>query len=210
MNNNYDFSNLDKSTRYSKLLIIQFQQLKAIQTINLYCNCILQLIEVLKKYIDAYDIEKAEGKQLDCLGQLIGLERFYFKNVLISDDTYRTLLKLTISYNYNVNTDYSLKKSLKDYFDNKVILLDNRDMSFDYIFNSDNEEFNALIKENDYLIPRPAGVFIRLIIKKDEDKKFFGYFNVLTKKTSEFIGGYGSVNGIDENVGYYFVESDKL
>ena len=200
MNNNYE--DLIKKTRYSNLLIKQFQQNKAIQTINLYCNVITELMDISKNIIGKFELETATGKQLDFIGGLIGLERFYYNNTLITDETYRILLKFSMVNNYQLNTTDTIQRNIFEFFSEKLIMIDNRDMSLDYIFYTEDEEIIGILKENKYLLPAPAGVRIKLVIKGDEDNNFFGYS--INGIRPIVLGGY-SVNGEErEENGIYF------
>lgn len=196
------YEDLIKKTRYSDLLIKQFQQNKAIQTINLYCNVITELIDISKNIIGKFELETATGKQLDFIGGLIGLERFYYNNTLITDETYRILLKFTMVNNYQLNTTDTIQRNIFEFFSEKLIMIDNRDMSLDYIFYTDDEEIVGILKDNKYLLPAPAGVKIRLVIRGDENNNFFGYS--INGIRPIVLGGY-SVNGEEtEKNGIYF------
>lgn len=196
------FEDLIKKTRYSNLLIKQFQQNKAIQTINLYCNVITELIDISKNIIGKFELETATGKQLDFIGGLIGLERFYYNNTIITDETYRILLKFTMVNNYQLNTTDTIQRNIFEFFSEKLIMIDNRDMSLDYIFYTDDEEIVGILKDNKYLFPAPAGVKIRLVIRGDEHNNFFGYS--INGIRPIVLGGY-SVNGEEtEENGIYF------
>lgn len=199
-NNNFDY--LTEKTRYSKLLIFQYQKEKAIKTINLFCHCILQLIEIYKKYIDAFDLEKAQGKQLDNLGDLIGLKRLLYNGDFVDDNIYRFFLKLQIVFNYNVNTDYSISQCIFNLFENKLIFKDNRNMTIDYLFYSDDNDLINVLKQNKQILPVPAGVKTNLVINSKVDSKFFGFFNSRASVVPEIVGGFYT-NNIDKD-GYFF------
>ena len=204
-----DYTDLDKPTRYSKLLIFQYQKEKAIKTINLFGLVILQLIEIYKKMIDAFDIETAQGKQLDLLGQIIGLERLLNNGVYVNDETYRFFLKLQIILNYQLNTTYSIQNSLYNYFQNKIAYVDNRNMTAQYIFFEflNNEIINILV-QNKNILPVPAGVNVSYIIKV-EDKKIFGYYIAKTDTMADFISGYTRADG-DWNKATYLSKNNFI
>ena len=204
-----DYTDLDKPTRYSKLLIFQYQKEKAIKTINLFGLVILQLIEIYKKMIDAFDIETAQGKQLDLLGQIIGLERLLNNGVYVNDETYRFFLKLQIILNYQLNTTYSIQNSLYNYFQDKIAYVDNRNMTAQYIFFEflNNEIINILV-QNKNILPVPAGVNVSYIIKIEE-KSIFGYYIAKTDTIADFISGYTRANG-DWNKATYLSKNNFI
>lgn len=204
-----DYTDLDKPTRYSKLLIFQYQKEKAIKTINLFGLVILQLIEIYKKMIDAFDIETAQGKQLDLIGQIIGLERLLYNGIYVNDETYRFFLKLQIILNYQLNTTYSIQNSLYNYFQDKIVYINNRNMTAQYIFFEflNNEIINILV-QNKNILPVPAGVNVSYIIKI-EDKKIFGYYIAKTDTIADFISGYTRADG-DWNKATYLSKNNFI
>ena len=204
-----DYTDLDKPTRYSKLLIFQYQKEKAIKTINLFGLVILQLIEIYKKMIDAFDIETAQGKQLDFLGQIIGLERLLNNGVYVNDETYRFFLKLRIILNYQLNTTYSIQNSLYNYFQDKIAYVDNRNMTAQYIlFEFLNNEIINILVQNKNILPVPAGVNVSYIIKI-EDKNIFGYYIAKTDTIASFISGYTRADG-DWNKATYLSKNNFI
>jgi len=69
---------------YADLLIVQFQMPKARAEIELYTSVLFPIDQVtgnllIKDVSDAFHIDTAVGKQLDLLGQYIGLTRFFLK-----------------------------------------------------------------------------------------------------------------------------------
>lgn len=205
-----DYSNLDKPTRYSNLLTFQFQKQKAIKTINLFCSCFLQQIDICKLIMSAFNIETAVGKQLDMIGDYIGLKRPFLNGVLVSDDSYRYLLKLKIVLNYNTHTDYSITNSLYTFFGNDVVLIDNRNMSMEYILKKiDNQELLTILSQNKNLFPAPTGVLVSIVVHIPVDSLQFGFYDTINGTIPEMIGGF-YVDGQNEGEGVLITTNNIL
>ena len=97
--------------RYIDLLIFQYQMPRAQQTIKTFtqptCDCVNN---ILLKLINAFDLEKAQSKQLDIIGRYVGQSRnfntiFDYKKFVYADDDGTIALK---------GVGYSTPDNLKD------------------------------------------------------------------------------------------------
>lgn len=77
--------------RYIDLLIFQYQLPKAQQTVQTFTqlNCDITN-NILMKFVEAFDIDKAVGKQLDIIGALVGQSRnfnniFYYERFVFGE-----------------------------------------------------------------------------------------------------------------------------
>ena len=88
--------------------------------------------------INGFDINTAEGKNLDILGQYIGLKRVVRSLIgdsntnVLNDEQYRLLLKLKMIKNTNFSSTSQLRAALYAFFPTSIRLYDNRDMTYEY------------------------------------------------------------------------------
>jgi hypothetical protein len=138
----------------------------------------------------AFDLDFAQGVQLDTLGVLIGVSRVVpFQpsngvNPILDDDTYRILLKATIANNQwdgKIGSLYPIWKQL--FPGGQIIIIDNQNMSAEIVLTG---AFSSIIQDmivHDMIVPRPQGVQYEYIIGQ---LPFFGFgFN------NDFIAGFG-------------------
>lgn len=117
---------------------------------------------------DNFDIDYAQGAQLDKLGEIIGLSRvlnyeppFSLSSVL-DDNLYRLVLKCKIiknMWNGEIDQLYDLWETL---FNSPIIITDNQDMSFDAVvaFPSEGSIRVRELAEHGYIVPKPEAVRI--------------------------------------------------
>jgi hypothetical protein len=113
----------------------------------------------------AFDIETAEGAQLDIIGRIVNLNRVLpFQpsdgtEPVMTDDVYRIALKAKIIFNQWDGTIPSLREKWKFLFpEAPIIVKDNQDMSMTVVIL---DNYRLIYKDlliNNMLIPHPAGV----------------------------------------------------
>ena len=129
----------------------------------------------IQMFVKAFDLDVAEGQQLDTIGRLVGVKRLLEfipsggESPLLDDETYRFLIRATIIKN-------TWKGKLEDlysawgvlYPETKLFQIqDLQDMTFNVIIAGD---FTSLQKElisKGYIIPKPEGVRINLMTITD-------------------------------------------
>lgn len=114
---------------------------------------------------EAFDLDFAQGVQLDVLGQIIGVGREVdFQptgsvSPILDDDTYRLLLKATQAQNQWDGTESALYPIWKNLFPGgNIVINDNQNMSATIIMSG---VFSSIIQDliaNGYIVPRPQGV----------------------------------------------------
>lgn len=119
-------------------------------------------------FVTAFDIDNAQGVQLDILGQLLGQSRvvtfqpFVGISPVLQDSDYRTLLRAKITKNQWKGTIGELRNLWKSIFpDGEILIRDNQNMTMDVIWISGS--FSILMGElirAGYMTPKPEGVFI--------------------------------------------------
>ena len=159
---------------YSNLLILQYHNKpKAKATIEAVVNLLPD--ELIQEVINGFDIETAEGKQLDILGEYIGVDRFYTDEggiKTLDDEDYRIILKLKAICNTSNLSHKSLDESLYDFFQNTVRMDSEGNMEMTY-FVPKNKTPIILAAIQKEVLPKPMGVRCSYII--EYDKKFFGF-----------------------------------
>ena len=159
---------------YSNLLILQYHNKpKAKATIEAVVNLLPD--ELIQEVINGFDIETAEGKQLDILGEYIGVDRFYTdegKIKTLDDEDYRIILKLKAICNTSNLSHKSLDESLYDFFQNTVRMDSEGNMEMTY-FVPKNKTPIILAAIQKEVLPKPMGVRCSYII--EYNKKFFGF-----------------------------------
>ena len=177
---------------YSNLLILQYHNKpKAKATIEAVVN--LLPYELIQEVIGGFDIETAVGKQLDILGEYIGVDRYYLEDnevKVLDDEDYRIILKLKAICNTSNLSHKSLDDSLYDFFSNSVRMDSVGNMEMTYFVPKDKTPviLAAIQKE---VLPRPMGVRCSYVI--EYDKKFFG-FCTYADQTSVYKTGFRTYN----------------
>lgn len=130
----------------------------AFQPIDDLTTCLIQ-------YGNSFNLDFAEGIQLDAAGVLIGQSRTVgFQpsdsiSPVLDDNTYRLLLKARIAWNQWDGKIVSLYPIWKSLFPSGTIIVhDNQDMTATIILAG---TFSSIIQDlitNGYIIPRPEGV----------------------------------------------------
>ena len=159
---------------YSNLLIMQYHgKPKAKATIEK--SVALLPDDIILDVINGFNIETAVGKQLDILGEYVGVDRYYLVDNqvdLLNDEDYRILIKLKAISNTSDLSHKSLEEALYDFFGNTVRMDSNGNMEMTYFVPKNKTPIiQAAIQKE--VLPRPMGVRCSYII--EYDKKFFGF-----------------------------------
>lgn len=166
---------------YADLLIIQYKtQPKARATIS---SLTAQVIAdgILLDVINGFDIDTAQGKQLDILGKYIGLSRNVKKSigspatVILTDEQYRLLLQLKLICNTSYSSTSEIRKALFQLFPNDIRVFDNRTMTIEYQLSQRFDGLEQVIIAEE-LLPFPMGLGFNIIIVPDL-LKLYGYYS---------------------------------
>ena len=112
--------------------------------------------------ITAYEIDNAQGRQLDWIGAKVGAGRTVNLNNVeaynLGDVDYKLYIKAKIAMNNWTGGIEDLQELWKNLFGSRLIVKDNQDMSMDvYLIGTLSETFVNLIKAN-CIIPKPLSV----------------------------------------------------
>jgi len=176
---------------YKSLVTSQYQtspkMMAMVEALIMYLNDASSALDAMATIY--FDIDNAEGNQLDVLGVLVGQSRtvtFQPSNgvsPILDDDTYRLLLKARIAQNQWDGKVGSLYAIWADLFPTgRIIISDSQAMSAVIsIYGS----FSSIIVDlinNGYIVPRPQGVQYTFDYGT---LPFFGY-----DRNNAFIAGY--------------------
>lgn len=188
---------------YINLLIKQYHnKSKAKGTIETLTESeCLSYNNIISKLNSSFNIETATGKQLDLIGKIIGRSRIFegieFEETDtpngLDDETYRTLLKMQIINNFMSKSIESITEATFNFFGDKVIFINNTNMTINYILIG-NAESNLIkvVAFDKSILPAPAGVSVDYIVDIPT-KNIFG-FSRNNKPTRSIIVGF-STNG---------------
>ena len=155
-------------TDYLNLLTSQYRNsanLNAWLGENLnYLDSITTLLDLFTWY---FDLDSAEGDQLDIIGSIVGVDRtLTFQpsggvSSILDDDNYRILIKAKIVKNHWNGQIGSLVEAWAILFpDGQIIITDNQDMSMDVLIVGDFASLTTELVTNGYIVPKPEGVKI--------------------------------------------------
>lgn len=121
-------------------------------------------VDLPSMIINGFDLNTAEGKNLDILGKYIGLKRTVKALIgntntnVLNDDQYRLLLKLKLIKNTNYSSTSQLRVALYAVFPASIRLFDNRDMTYEYQLSSlFNDLINVIVAEEILPVPMALG-----------------------------------------------------
>lgn len=177
---------------YSNLLIMQYHNKpKAKATIEATVGLLPD--DLIMEVLNGFDIETAVGKQLDILGEYVGVDRYYLVDnqaELLNDEDYRILIKLKAISNTSDLSHKSLEEALYNFFGNSVRMDSDGNMEMTYFVPKNKTPIiQAAIQKE--VLPRPMGVRCSYII--EYDKRFFG-FCTYQNQTAVYKTGFRTYN----------------
>lgn len=128
---------------------------------------------------NCFDLETAEGVQLDIIGKYAGVSRngYTFTAPITLDDTdFRKIIKLAITQNSAGSSLADIQNLLSIFFSGTLFIVDHKNMVIDYFFDSNEgsvELVEFFIKQGS--LPRPMGVRIGSVIFVPDLTHFFGF-----------------------------------
>ena len=164
---------------YSDLLVIQYQNSpKAKAMVEAFAKEAM-INDLPNEVMYAFDIETAEGEQLDILGKYQNVSRVIsgkFGVIELEDEEFRIILKLAILRNSSGSSLYEIQNLIKEFFPDAIRVYDHKDMRLTYYVNTEilqsNNIANAFLSGG--LLPFPMAVG-GVIIYNDRLDNFFGY-----------------------------------
>ena len=164
---------------YVDLLIMQYNnKKKAKDTISLLADlAVMDNLPIDVK--NGFDTNTAYGAQLDIIGKYAGVSRIgktFTEVIELSDDEFRSLIKIAIVKNYSQSSLYDIQLLLNNFFPGTIIVFDFKNMAMGYLFDSSigSENLAEMFVVNE-LLPKPMGVQLGSLIYSNNIKSFFGY-----------------------------------
>lgn len=170
-------------TYYANLLIVQYRdKVKARATVEMDAGFVI--MEQLPLSVqDAFDIESAEGVQLDTIGIIVGVSRngYTFTGpITLDDDEFRVFIRMAIITNNAGGSLYDIQLLLQTYFPQTILVYDQQNMHMGYFFDSSIGSRNLaemFVKQG--LLPKPMGVQLAALIYTNNIYNFFGFITYL-------------------------------
>lgn len=160
----------------------------------------ISMLKILLSYTDEpmelcfrmpsiFDIDEAEGVQLDVIGEYLGKSRRLLYNSeqgessILSDSLYRILLKATI---LRMNWNGGIEDLVRDWerlIDGiNISIRDNQDMTMDVTVIGSVDKMLVELIEKGYIVPKPQGVRVNYQVSQNpvfaydmENDNFAGY-----------------------------------
>lgn len=165
---------------YKDLLILQYRgKQNAEAHISLLAD-IFSMDLLPLELLNSFDLDSAEGVQLDILAKYFGVNRtgriLNGQIVTLDDNDLRELMRLIQITNYTNATLYEMKNLLYQNFGNNIILVDYLDMRIGYVIypSIGSSELGQFIVANN-LLPSPMGVLTSATIIGYDNAKFYGF-----------------------------------
>lgn len=164
---------------YATLLIIQYaNKQKAVDTIKaLVTPVVMDQLPIAVQ--DAFDLETAEGVQLDTIGKYQNITRFgtsFEGPITLSDSDFRQLIKFAIIKNTGKSSLADIQNLLSLFFPGTFLVFDNQNMQMSFFFNSTfgSRQLAEMIVIQD-LLPKPMAVGVGSVIYAPFIDNFFGF-----------------------------------
>ncbi len=170
----------DSNAPYLQLITSEYSKSeKYNKYVEAFLKKISPLFDVFNSYDELFNLENAQGQQLDIIGSLLGLSRNLpvdneYIGGTLNDEYFRLVLKSAILKYHWDGSRQGLENILKEVLPNAVFdIIDNQDMSYDVnIISSDfSQEYLALLQLG-YILPKPSGVRVNYSVV---DKPLFGW-----------------------------------
>lgn len=164
---------------YVDLLILQYRGLtKARATVDQLVKMAVA-DQIYTEVQDAFNLDAAEGLQLDVLGTIVGASRYGYDfsgNVTLGDDDYRQLIRIAIVQNSLGSSLSDVQTLLDTYFEGIIFVFDHLGMRINYFVDSD--AISPTLAEFFIMqgrLPKPIGVQLGSIIYIPSIDDFFGF-----------------------------------
>jgi hypothetical protein len=125
----------------------------------------------------AFNIDTAEGQQLDIIGKYAGVQRVN-RFITLNDSDFRTFIKLQIVKNSNGSSLYDIQLLINEFFADQVFVFDYQTMRMSYLIDEDqwSSSLEQLSQELDIFpfpmaVERGATIYAPALALK----KFFGF-----------------------------------
>ncbi len=171
-------TNQEIADSYVNLLILQYRE-KAKARAMIETQVLPVIMDQLPTTVEgAFDIETAEGVQLDVLGKYVGVSRTGYtldKGAITLDDSdYIQLIKMVIIKNNSGSSLATIQDLLAAAFPGQVFVSDNQSMGLSYVIVNSlgTDDLLEILVTGGYL-PKPMGVQVSATIVPDFEFPLF-------------------------------------
>lgn len=164
---------------YSNLLILQYREKPNARATVELCVDPIVMNQVKLAVQDAYNVDTAEGVQLDVLGKYAGLSRSaltFTGPIQLTDADYRFLIKMKIVQNNSGSSLYDIQSLLFTFFQNHILAFDYKNMHMSYFIDALYVSMTiaeVLIRQD--LLPRPMAVGIDSVVYVPDFAHAYGF-----------------------------------
>lgn len=164
---------------YANLLILQYREKpKAFATIEALVDPVI-MDQLPIDVQNAFDIETAEGVQLDIIGKYVGVSRVAYDftgPITLDDDDFRTTIKVAIVKNGFGSSLAEIQQLIWQFFEGSILVFDFQNMRMGYFFDSavGSEQLAEVFVRSNFL-PKPMGVQLAALIYSNNIDNFFGF-----------------------------------
>lgn len=179
-------------TPYTDLIVSQHRtQPKYMAWLSAALEKVDSAITVSNSIPSYFDIDTAEGNQLDTLGEIIGRSRVLNfhpaagLSPVLDDANYRIALKAKIAQNQwdgTIPQIYDIWYGL--FTDLGLVVVDNQDMTMSVMVNGQIDPITTELIASGYIIPKPAGVALTIIGVQNVSSPQYVGLTVSTAKTT--------------------------
>jgi len=164
---------------YANLLILQYHEKpKAFATIQTLVDPVV-MDQLPTEVQNAFDINTAEGVQLDVIGKYVGVSRTAYDfsgPIVLSDDDFRTMIKIGIIKNGFGSSLAEIQELIWQFFEGALLVFDFQNMRMGYFFDSaagSRPLAEVFVRSN--FLPKPMGVQLAALIYSNNIDNFFGF-----------------------------------
>lgn len=164
---------------YADLLILQYlEKPKAYATIQTLVEPVI--MDQLPTEVEyAFNLETAEGVQLDMIGEYAGVQRSVYDftgPITLDDSDFRTMIKIAIIKNGFGSSLADIQNLLFQFFPDSLFVFDFQNMRLGYFFDStigSRPLAEVFVRSN--FLPKPMGVQLAALIYSPDIDSFFGF-----------------------------------
>lgn len=155
---------IDISTYLTRITSEHIVRPKFMGLVRARLEPLIDLFECLEEIDKAFDLDTAEGKQLDVIGEYVGVSRLLnfqpeYADAILTDPYYRMLLKAQISLNNWDGSVEGIKTIWESVFpEYEIQIVDNQNMTMEARIIGLQQFFDSELVQHGYITPKPMGV----------------------------------------------------
>lgn len=157
---------------------------------------------------DDFDLDLAEGAQMDILGVLVGISRILDwqpqtqSTPILNDDDYRVLLKAKIAKNLWKGGIEDLEDIWVTLFGERIKIIDNQDMTIDVMIENVPSGVLQEMISRGMIVPKPQSVYLKYNFIRHNDGIF--YIGGLPNTYKKFVIGPATLHDAETDSTVYF------